>query len=180
MADVKVENRSSEQGRQRSLSRRGEFAPARDLYMHPYSMMRRLSGELDRAMAGAFGFSPSWSEESGMTDLAGWSPEIEVREEGNNMVVCADLPGVKKDDIKVEVTDQGLIIRGERKQEHEEKRQGFYRSERSYGSFSRLVPVPEGVDAEKIEAHYKDGVLEVKVPIPESQRARQKEIPIKS
>ena len=180
MADVKVENRSTEQGRQRSLSHRGEYAPGRDIYMHPFSMMRRLSDELDRAMASAFGFPPSWGAESGMGELTGWSPQIEIREEGKDMVVCADLPGVKKDDIKVEVTDQGILIHGERKQEHEEKHKGFYRSERSYGWFSRMVPIPEGVDAEKIEAQYKDGVLQVRVPIPESQRARQKEIPIKS
>ena len=115
-----------------------------------------------------------------MAEMATWAPQIEVREEGRNLVVNADLPGVKKDDVKVECTGEGLIIRGERKRESEENRGGVYRSERSYGSFARMIPLPDGVEPDKIEAHFKDGVLAVRVPIPESQRSKQREIPIKT
>jgi HSP20 family protein len=131
--------------------------------------MRRFTEDLDRW----FG-TPREAGESAM-----WSPNIEVREKDNNIIVSADLPGLNKDDVKVELTDEGLCIQGERKQQHEEKREGYYRSERSYGTFSRIIPLPEGANAEQAKANFKDGVLEVTIPIPEGARKRR-EIPIES
>ena len=75
-------------------------------------------------------------------ERAMWSPNIDVRERDNNLIVSADLPGLAKDDVKVEVTDEGLLIEGERKHEHEERHEGYYHSERSYGMFRRVVPLP--------------------------------------
>ena len=89
------------------------------------------------------------------------------------MIVRAELPGLNKDDVKVEVTDDGLIIRGERKQEHEEKGEGFYRSERSYGQFYRLIPLPEDVNTDQVRADFSNGVLEITVPVPERQQRRR-------
>jgi HSP20 family protein len=105
-------------------------------------------------------------------------PAIEVTEREGNLVVRADLPGIKKEDVKIEMTPEALIIRGERKQEHEEKKEGYYRSERTYGQFHRSIPLPEGADLDKAKAEFKDGVLEVTVPVPETQ-ARRREIPIR-
>jgi HSP20 family protein len=95
-------------------------------------------------------------------DLAAWWPQMEVFRRDNNLVVRADLPGLSKDDIQVEVRDDAITIQGERRQEHEDE----YHSERSYGSFFRNIPLPEGVEASKAEANFRDGVLEITMPAP--------------
>ena len=100
-------------------------------------------------------------------------------ERDNNLVVRAELPGLSNDDVKVKMTDEGLVIQGERKREREEKGEGWYRSERSYGQFYRLIPLPEGVNAEQAKARFENGVLEVSIPIPESRRSRRS-IPIET
>lgn len=90
-----------------------------------------------------------------------WSPEIEVRQNDAEFVVRTDLPGLKKDDVKVELTDNLLTISGERKEEKEEKGEGYYRSERSYGSFYRQVPLPQGAKTDTAKAEFTDGVLQI-------------------
>lgn len=97
---------------------------------------------------------------------AAWNPEIDVFERDNRLVTKIDLPGLKKEDIKVEVTDGYLTIWGERKREEEETKKEFYRCEREYGTFYRAVPLPEGVKLEDVKATFADGVLEVSVPLP--------------
>jgi HSP20 family protein len=175
--DVKVSKSSSQQPERRSgsLARRGEYFPSffsmspRDFFtMNPFAMMRRMSEEMDR-----------WfGEREGERGV--WAPAIEVREQDNNLVIWADLPGLKKEDVKLEITDDGLLIQGERKREHEERsEEGWYRSERSYGHFSRLIPLPEGANIDQAKASFKDGVLEVRVPVPAS-RQRRREIPIEA
>jgi HSP20 family protein len=200
MADVKVDkqNNTEQQGSPQNtqstamqkgnwggqqggaLERRGSSFPSlfslspRDFFSaSPFELMRRFTDEMDRAFEN-WGLSRgSWA--GGQTAV--WSPAVEVFERDNNLVVRAELPGLNKDDVKVEVTDDGLVIQGERKREHEEKGEGFYRSERSYGQFYRLIPLPEGADAEQAKAQFENGVLEVAVPVPESQR-RRRSIPI--
>jgi HSP20 family protein len=108
-----------------------------------------------------------------------WSPQVEVRESGNNLVVRADLPGLSRDDVDVEVDDDALIIRGERRNDWENEDEGYYRSERSYGSFYRAIPLPEGVDPNACKATFKDGVLEVTLPKPEESPSRGRKIPVK-
>ena len=95
-----------------------------------------------------------------------WSPEIDVFEKDNRLVTKIDLPGMKKEDIKVEVVDGQLTIAGERKTEAEEKKDNFYRCEREYGSFYRAVPLPDGVSLADVKATFADGVLEVSIPLP--------------
>lgn len=163
MADVPVRRERPERG---SVLRRGE-SPSDYFALSPWSMMRRFNEEMDRWFGG---------EHEG-AEMGMWSPKIDVRERDNNLVVSADLPGLNKEDVKLEVTDEGLCIRGERKREHEEKREGYYRSERSYGTFSRIIPLPEGANVDQAKAEFNNGVLEVTVPIPESAR-RRREIPI--
>jgi HSP20 family protein len=108
-----------------------------------------------------------------------WNPEIEVFEKGNHLVTRIDLPGLKKEEVKVEVTDGYLAISGERKREEEEKKEEFYRCEREYGSFYRAVPLPEGVKFEDVKATFADGVLEVSVPLPAKPEAKVRTVEIK-
>lgn len=140
-----------------------------DVSLSPWGMMRRFTDEMDRWFGEL--------REHGETGI--WSPSIDVRDKGNNLIVNADLPGLAKDDVKVQVTDEGLLIEGERKQEHEERQEGYYQRERSYGAFRRLIPLPQDANIEQAKAQFKDGVLEVTVPIPEAAR-RRREIPIEA
>jgi HSP20 family protein len=185
MADVKVENQRTESQRNQSgreLEQRGGTALGRrgegELWLNPFSLMRRLSDEMDRAFASSLGL-PTWGR-SAAQEQSTWVPALEVFERDNNLVVQAELPGINKDNIKVEVTGEGLAIQGERKSEYEDKREGYYRSERSYGRFCRTVPLPEGIDPEKARAQFKDGVLQVEIPLPPSAQRKHREIPIKT
>jgi HSP20 family protein len=105
-----------------------------------------------------------------------WSPAMDVVETDDHFVVKADLPGLSENDVKIEVDDNVLTIAGQRKAEHEHKGQGYYRVERSWGSFSRSLTLPEGVDADGIQANFDSGVLEVRIPKPEQQKPRKVEI----
>jgi HSP20 family protein len=142
----------------------------------PFEMMLRFSEEMGRAVGHMFE-DLSLSQGRGMGEMMTWSPAIEVFERDNNMVVRAELPGMSKDDIEVEMTDDGILIHGERKREKEEEGKGWYRSERSYGEFRRLIPTPEGVNTEEAKARFENGVLEITAPMPESSR-RKRSVPI--
>lgn len=141
----------------------------------PFSQIRRLNEEMDRWFGGGFGNfqSVNFSGPEGA-----WAPSVEVFQRADELVVRAELPGLDKNDVDVEVSDDALTIRGERKQEHEEEREGFYRSERIYGSFYRVIPLPEGAIADSAKASFKNGVLEVNVQVPpaEVRRGRKLEI----
>ena len=93
---------------------------------------------------------------------------------GQGRFVRADLPGLSKDDINVDITDDAIRIRGERQQEREENKEGYYRSERSYGSFYREVPLPNGVKREEANATFRNGVLEITMPAPARQPSSQR------
>jgi HSP20 family protein len=110
------------------------------------------------------------------TDLAAWAPDVEVFQKNNELTIKADLPGLTKDEVSVNVTDEAVTIHGERKREHEEEREGYYRSERSYGSFYRVVPLPEGAISDQAKAQFRDGVLEITMPAPPSSKGRRLEI----
>lgn len=99
-------------------------------------------------------------------------------EKDHRLVTKIDLPGLKKEDVKVEVTDGHLAISGQRKSEAEEKKDDFYRCERQYGSFYRVVPLPEGVKLEDVKATFSDGVLEVSVPLPAKIEAKPRTVEI--
>ena len=103
-----------------------------------------------------------------------WTPYVEVLEKPEELVIRAELPGLKKEQIKVEITEGELIISGERKQEEEKKEKGFYRSERTYGSFLRTIPIPEGAKIANAVATVKDGVLEVKMPLAKIEAPRRR------
>jgi len=103
-----------------------------------------------------------------------WVPQIEVLQNNGQFMVRADLPGLTKEDVKVELMDNLLEISGERKEEKEEKGEGFYRSERSYGRFYRQIPLPEGAKTEEAAATFRDGVLEITVPASKVETSTRK------
>jgi HSP20 family protein len=102
-----------------------------------------------------------------------WTPAVDIYENNDSVVVKAELPGVEKDQISVEVKDGILSLRGERKFEKEVKEESYHRIERSYGNFQRSFSLPVSVDQEKVTAKFKDGVLEVKLPKKEQARPKQ-------
>lgn len=159
------------------VSRRGwegfphSLSPS-EFFANPFSVMRRFHDEMDRTFARAFG-----RETDGGRGV--WSPAIEVAEHDGQLRVRADLPGLKPEDVKVEVGENAVIIQGERKNEHEEIKGGVYRCERSYGQFHREIPLPEGTKSDQAKAQFKDGVLEINIPIPE-QSSNRRTIPIES
>jgi HSP20 family protein len=107
-----------------------------------------------------------------------WVPAIDVFEKDNRLVTKIELPGIKKEDIRVEIADGQLAIAGERKSEVEQTQDQFYRREWAYGSFYRAVPLPDGVKLEDITATYADGVLVVSVPLPVKRPSRTHRVPI--
>jgi HSP20 family protein len=104
---------------------------------------------------------------------ATWLPEIESFHRGDEFIVRADLPGMKREDISVEVQDDALVIEGERNSDFEDREEGYYTSERSYGHFCRVVPLPEGAIADSVKATFRDGVLEVVTKAPPPQDANR-------
>jgi HSP20 family protein len=104
---------------------------------------------------------------------------VEVTQSGNNLVIRADLPGLSENDVSVEATDEGLILQGERKREETKEEGGVYRSERVYGRFYRFIPLPENAKTDQAQANFRNGVLEVTVPVPELERKRR-QIPVSS
>lgn len=181
MAEVDVKKQSSEQQRNQwlersrqsgGLERRGDYqslSPAELFSATPFALMRRFTEGMDRLFEDVGGWR------GGRNELTQWSPAVEVREQDGKVEVVAELPGLKENDIKVEVTHDGLVIHGERKNEHEERREGYYRSERSYGQFYRLIPLPEGATVDQAHAEFQNGELRVSIPVPQ-QKTRQ--IPI--
>src|SRR5262245_11457194 len=138
----------------------------------PFSLMRRFADQMYR-MVEDFGFArmERFGRSSGMEMF---SPQVEIFERDGKLVVRADLPGMTKDDVKVEVTDDAIVIEGERKYEYEENEEGIYRSERSYGRFHREIPLPEGVKTDNATANFKNGVLEVTVDASEKAKNRKR------
>jgi HSP20 family protein len=95
-----------------------------------------------------------------------WIPAMDLSETEDHLVLRGDLPGLTEKDVDIEIKDNVLTVSGERKAENEEKSEGFHRVERSFGSFSRSLTLPQGVDADKVDANFDNGVLEVRVPKP--------------
>jgi HSP20 family protein len=102
-----------------------------------------------------------------------WIPAMDLVESDDDFVLRADLPGLSENDVNIELEDNVLTISGERKAEHEERKEGYYRVERASGSFSRSLTLPEGIDPEKVQANFDRGVLEVRIPKPEQRKPRK-------
>ena len=102
-----------------------------------------------------------------------WYPTVDMYEKDDNFVIKAELPGLDKNDISIEVKDRLLTVKGERKYDNEVKEDNYYRKERSYGRFQRSFTLPEEVDAEKVKAEFKDGILNIVIPRPEDRKSKQ-------
>ncbi len=134
----------------------------------PFGLLRQMTAEWDRAFDEPFWRTfrfPTMRAVEGV-NLAAWAPKVDVFEKDNRFVTRVDLPGVKKENVTVEVINGHLALSGTRAHEKEEKKDNVYRTEREYGEFYRAVPLPEGVTFEDIKATFADGVLEVAVPLP--------------
>ena len=105
--------------------------------------------------------------------LRRWLPAMDLVESGDHFVLKADLPGLGEEDVNIEVEDRVLTISGERKAEHEVNKDGYHRIERAFGSFSRSLTLPEGIDADAVQATFDRGVLEVRIPKPEERKPRK-------
>jgi HSP20 family protein len=142
----------------------------------PFRALQRMADDMDR-MFEDFGlgrrsirpFARAWGGEL-------WTPEVDVFQKNNELTIRADLPGLKREDVTVDISDDEICIQGTRKHEREEEREGYYRSERGYGSFCRVVPLPEGAITEQAHANFKDGVLEITMPAPPATKGRRLEI----
>jgi HSP20 family protein len=145
----------------------------------PGDLMRRFRGEMDRLFED-FGFGNLASSLPSRENfgLGLWAPQVEVFEREGQMVIRADLPGLNRDDIKVDVTNDAITIDGERKEEHKESEKGYYRSERSYGRFYRRIPLPEGVSADTAKATFRNGVLEITMAAPEAKERKARKLEI--
>ena len=134
----------------------------------PFGMLERFADEVDR-MFDDFGLGRSWGRTASAGGLMTWAPQVDVSQNDNELAIRVDLPGMNKDDVKVDVTEDAITIQGERKREHQQERGGVFRSERSYGSFYRVIPLPEGAITDQAKATFKNGVLEIKLPAPPEQ-----------
>ena len=179
-----------QQARSESMLRRqarGEsgLAPSGPFAGTPFQLLRRMTEEMDRAFErlfddagfGRFGLSRPFS--GPQPSSAGiWAPSVEAFQKQDKFIVRAELPGLKKDDVEVNVTEDAITIHGQRKEEQERNEEGFFHSERSYGSFYRTIPLPEGVITDSAEASFKDGVLEIRLQAPPNEVSKGRRIEI--
>ena len=144
----------------------------------PFEFMRRFGEEMDK-LFGDFDFGRGWLPPALARSGPGiWAPQIEMFEQDGELIVRADLPGLTKDDVNVEIDDDGITIEGERRSEQNENREGFYRTERSYGKFYRRLPLPDGVEPENANATFRDGVLEITMDAPKRTESKPRKVNI--
>lgn len=171
MARERSKNREENQAiepRRRSQVSRMEQWPSSS----PFGMMRRFFDDFDRMFEG-FGL-PAMERFSPWSTSETFAPHIDVLERDGKLVISADLPGLDKDDVKVDVTEDAVILEGERKYEHEERDEGVYRSERSWGQFRRQIPLPPGVKTDTATANFKNGVLEITMEAPQLAKNKRR------
>jgi HSP20 family protein len=143
----------------------------------PLALMRRFSEDMDRMFEGFFGPGLFGRDPFGSLAQSTRWPQIEVHQEGNRWIVQADVPGLRREDVNVEVRDDQLVISGERRNQSESNEGGYYRTERTYGTFVRSIPLPEGANLESASASFEQGVLRVEIEVPEEQqRSRRIEV----
>jgi HSP20 family protein len=161
--------------------------PTEGFGLHPY--MQRFAEEMDR-LFDEFGMlwpqrrrpsllSRVFGREPADKPVPHWAPRVEMIEREGQLVVRAELPGMAKNDLKVEVTNDAVTIQGERKEEKKEERRGYYYNECQYGSFFRSIPLPEGADPSKATAEFRNGVLEVVMPGPKQPEKKGRSVEVK-
>jgi HSP20 family protein len=175
MAEGRVTNEQAPAKHQAGPLRTGDFfAPlfpvGRFPGGRPFGVLHDLSDDIERAIRG---FNAAPKEDF-------WTPVVEVRKCNGELVVSAELPGIRKDDVKVELTGEALVIHGERKSEHTEDHNGYHRTERTYGHFYRTIPLPEGARTDQVKAELTNGVLKVSIPTPEAKKPQPRTVPVET
>ena len=145
----------------------------------PFAELARIEREMGRRFEGFLGrpWFGLWPEHPRFREIGFPEPAVELYEEKDDVVIKAELPGMKKEDLEINISDNLLTLKGEKRKEEEVKEKGYYYSERSYGAFTRTIEIPKAVRTERIHASFKDGVLEVRLP--KTEEAKRKEIKIK-
>jgi len=164
-----------------ALSRRSGGMPSLFGGHSPLEVFRRLDEDMDRLFHHFWGSGRSLMRGRGAESQSMWMPHVEVFEQQGKLHVFADLPGMSKEEVKLSLEGDQLIIQGERRSSREEGQQSssFYHSERSYGTFYRSIPLPEGVDPQTVDASFKDGVLDVRFDAPRTPRQQGRQIEIR-
>jgi HSP20 family protein len=142
----------------------------------PVREIDSLQGEMNRLFSTFFDTPTARGGNGGGAATRRWIPAMDLIETGEHFVLKADLPGITESDVNIEVENNVLTISGERKTEHEEKHEGYYRLERATGAFARSLTLPEGIDAEAVKATFDNGVLEVRIPKPVQAQPRKVQI----
>ncbi|MBW6484887.1 MAG: Hsp20/alpha crystallin family protein [Syntrophobacterales bacterium] len=158
-----------------SVWRRSE-SPLQAETEHPFHALQREMGRVFDDFSRSFDLTPFGSERG--RDV--FYPSVDVTEGDKEVTVKAELPGMEEKDIDVSLTDNSLTIRGEKREEREDKGKDYWHKETSYGSFSRVIPLPEGIDTEKVDARFKNGVLTVTMPKLETTITKSRKISIKA
>jgi HSP20 family protein len=156
------------------MLKRKEVLPA---VFEPGTFLSTFAKEFDRVFEDRAASWPFFVSRPEIEQIA-WRPELEIFELENLLKVRVDLPGIKKEEVNIEVSDVGLTISGERKREKEEKKGEYLRSERVYGAFFRTIPLPEFAKLDEVKAVFADGVLEVTVPLAARIEPQKRTIPI--
>jgi HSP20 family protein len=143
--------------------------------IEPAALLRRMFHDLDPWVEPR-GFFPSVLRKT-LAEQP-WIPTLELTERDHMLLIKVDLPGMNKDNINVNFTDDGLVIEGERTQEVESKKDEWFTTERTYGHFRRVVPLPAGVNYKEVKATFRNGVLEVTVPVPAAEARTPYKVPV--
>jgi HSP20 family protein len=163
---------AQERGLQQSRRQGGAMSPWADPFVSPLGFMRRMFDEMDQLMGLAPMRTGQGLERGGL-----FVPQVDVRRDKDRVLVRVDLPGLSPDDVKLRIEDGALLIEGERKGESESETGGVMRTERYFGQFRRCIPLPDGALADKAEARFENGVLEVSIVAPQqSPQGRNIEI----
>jgi HSP20 family protein len=146
------------------------------LRWEPVAELNTLQNEMNRLFNTVFDPSTRTRRDASGGTSPRWLPPMDLLETGEHYVLRADLPGLADEDVNVQFEDNVLTISGERTAEHDDQQEGYYRLERAFGTFSRSLTLPDGVDPDTVQAHFDRGVLEVKIPKPEQKKPRQVQI----
>jgi HSP20 family protein len=160
--------RQSQQAQTPSLWRQGEsfLFP-----LNPFSLVRRLQEDMDQLLGNIA------STGSSSTTATLWVPPVDIAEREGKLVITAEVPGVNDEDIEIEAANDALVLHGVKQQERQEGEGGVQRTERFYGEFYRVIPLPEGANPEQANATFENGILQIEVPLAQSSR---KKIPVQS
>lgn len=151
-------------------------SPLRRAEEHPFFTLQREMNQMFDDLFHGFDLTSS----GGGRSYGAFSPSVDVREDEKEVTVKAELPGMNEKDIEVSLTENGLTIQGEKKAEKEEKGKDYWHRETSYGAFHRVIPLPQGLNTDKVDARFKNGVLTVTLPRKEEAKAKGKKIDVKA